>query len=285
MSDEKTYIFPDGAGNTNGMDPAALMAMMNNGGFGNGSWIWVIFLFFLYGWGGNEMFGRGNGIDSGLGTDLVMQAVNGNRSAISDLAGRLNCDINSINTAINAVQSSVQNVGSQVGMSGLQVINAIQSGNQTLAASLADCCCQNKLLITQSNYENQISTLNQTNQLGSKIDANSNSITSAIASQTTFLSDKFCELEKREMQSKIDSLLEEKNTLQTNIAFANQTGQIQAYISGIVSPLATEINTIKNALPQTVSVPYTPYTVIPNYNGFNYTGYNYYGVNPGSIWS
>ena len=47
MSDEKTYIFPDGAGNTNGMDPAALMAMMNNGGFGNGSWIWVIFLFFL----------------------------------------------------------------------------------------------------------------------------------------------------------------------------------------------------------------------------------------------
>ena len=49
MSDEKTYIFPDGAGNTNGVDPAALMAMMNNGGFGNGSWIWVIFLFFLYG--------------------------------------------------------------------------------------------------------------------------------------------------------------------------------------------------------------------------------------------
>lgn len=282
MSDEKTYIFPDGAGSTNGMDPAALMAMMNNGGFGNGSWIWVIFLFFLYGWGGNGMFGRGNGIDSGLGTDLVMQAVNGNRSAISDLAGRLNCDINSINTAINAVQSSVQNVGSQVGMSGLQVINAIQSGNQTLASQLAQCCCENKLLVTQSNYENQISTLNQTNQLGSKIDANTNTIAAQIAAQTTFLSDKFCDLEKREMQARIDSLLEEKNTLQTNIAFANQTGQIQNYISGIITPIAKEVDTIKRSLPSSVTIPYVPYTAVPN-TGL-YSGYCYGTANQ-SIWS
>lgn len=282
MSDEKTYIFPDGAGSTNGMDPAALMAMMNNGGFGNGSWIWVIFLFFLYGWGGNGMFGRGNGIDSGLGTDLVMQAVNGNRSAISDLAGRLNCDINSINTAINAVQSSVQNVGSQVGMSGLQVINAIQSGNQTLASQLAQCCCENKLLVTQSNYENQISTLNQTNQLGSKIDTNTNTIAAQIAAQTTFLSDKFCDLEKREMQARIDSLLEEKNTLQTNIAFANQTGQIQNYISGIITPIAKEVDTIKRSLPSSVTIPYVPYTAVPN-TGL-YSGYCYGTANQ-SIWS
>ena len=219
------------------------------------------------------MFGRGNGIDSGLGTDLVMQAVNGNRSAISDLAGRLNCDINSINTAINAVQSSVQNVGSQVGMSGLQVINAIQSGNQTLASQLAQCCCENKLLVTQSNYENQISTLNQTNQLGSKIDANTNTIAAQIAAQTTFLSDKFCDLEKREMQARIDSLLEEKNTLQTNIAFANQTGQIQNYISGIITPIAKEVDTIKRSLPSSVTIPYVPYTAVSNtglYGGYCY---------------
>ena len=37
MAEEKTYIFPEGAGN-NGMDTGALLAMMNNnGGFGNGS--------------------------------------------------------------------------------------------------------------------------------------------------------------------------------------------------------------------------------------------------------
>lgn len=282
MSDEKTYIFPDGAGNSNGLDTGSLLAMMNNGGgFGNGSWIWVIFLFFLYGWNRNGMFG-GNGLDSGLGTDLVMQAVNGNRSAISDLANRLNCDINTISTAINSVQSSVQSVGAQVGLSGQQVINAIQSGNQTLASQLAQCCCDNKLLVTTQGYENQIATLNQTNQLGSKIDGNSAAITDAISKQTTFLSDKFCELEKREMQARIDSLLEEKNTLQTNIAFANQTGQIQAYIASVVQPVATEVDSIKRALPSSITLPYTPYTVVPN-NGL-YNGY-YYGTPNNSIWS
>lgn len=227
------------------------------------------------------MFG-GNGVDSGLGTDLVMQAVNGNRSAISDLANRLNCDINTISTAINSVQSSVQSVGAQVGLSGQQVINAIQSGNQTLASQLAQCCCDNKLLVTTQGYENQIATLNQTNQLGSKIDGNSAAITDAISKQTTFLSDKFCELEKREMQARIDSLLEEKNTLQTNIAFANQTGQIQAYIASVVQPVATEVDSIKRALPSSITLPYTPYTVIPN-NGL-YNGY-YYGNQNTSIWS
>lgn len=278
MSDEKTYIFPEG--NSSSADPMALMAMMgNNGGFGNGNWIWVLFLFIL-GFGRNG-WGQ-NGMDSGLGTDLVMQAVNGNRSAISDLANRLNCDINTVTTAINSVQSSVQSVGSQVGMSGLQVINAIQSGNQTLASQLAQCCCENKLLVTQSNYENQISTLNQTNQLGSKIDANTNTIASQIAAQTTFLSDKFCDLEKREMQARIDSLLEEKNTLQTNIAFANQTAQIQNYISGVVTPVASEVDAIKRALPSSITLPYTPYTVVPN-PGL-YGGY-YYGTANQSIWS
>lgn len=281
MSDEKTYIFPDGGAQMNNLDPTALLAMMSNGGFGNGNWIWILFLFAFCGWGGNG-FNGGNGLNGGLGTDLVMQAVNGNRSAISDLANRLNCDINSVTTAINTVQSSIQSVGAQVGLSGQQVINAIQSGNQTLASQLAQCCCDNKLLVTTQGYENQIATLNQTNQLGSKIDGNTAAISDAISKQTTFLSDKFCELEKREMQARIDSLLEEKNTLQTNIAFANQTGQIQAYIASMVQPVATEVDSIKRSLPSSITLPYTPYTVVPN-NGL-YNGY-YYGNQNTSIWS
>lgn len=218
-------------------------------------------------------------MDSGLGTDLVMQAINGNRSAISDLANKLNCDINAVSTAINSVQSSVQNVGAQVGLTGQQVINAIQSGNQSIASQLAQCCCDNKLLITTQGYESQLAILNQTNQLGGKIDGNTASVLEAITRQTTLLSDKFCELEKREMQARIDNLLEEKNTLQTNIAFANQTGQIQAYISGVVQPMATEVDAIKRALPSSITLPYTPYTVVPNNTTYGYC------LNPGSIWS
>lgn len=47
MAEEKTYVFGEPSGS---MDPASLVALMNNNGFGgNGSWIWIIFLFFLYG--------------------------------------------------------------------------------------------------------------------------------------------------------------------------------------------------------------------------------------------
>ena len=45
------------------------LALMNgNGGFG-GNWMWIIFLFFLYGWGGNGMFGRGG--FGGLGNQII----------------------------------------------------------------------------------------------------------------------------------------------------------------------------------------------------------------------
>jgi hypothetical protein len=47
--------------NKGNMDPAALMAMMNNNGMGgNGCWwIWIILLFFVWGgWGGNGFGNR-----------------------------------------------------------------------------------------------------------------------------------------------------------------------------------------------------------------------------------
>ena len=87
--------------NKGNMDPAALMAMMNNGGFGgNGGWwwIWIILIFFCWGGFGGNGFGRG-GNDAGrlasqLNTDantsLLMQAINGNKEAISSLSNTLN---------------------------------------------------------------------------------------------------------------------------------------------------------------------------------------------------
>ena len=91
-----------------GMDPAALMAMMNNnGGFGgNGGWwwIWIILIFFCWGgWGGNGFGNRGGGasqlasqLNTDANTSLLMQAINGNKEAISNLSNTLNCDFNSV---------------------------------------------------------------------------------------------------------------------------------------------------------------------------------------------
>lgn len=299
--DSKTYVF--GADKASGIDASTLLAMMNgNNGFGgNGNWLWVIFLFFLYGWGGNGMFGnRNNGsglaneINNDYGRSLLLQAINGNGTAISQLASTLNCDVNSIQSAISAVSSNIQSVSAQVGMSGQQVINAIQSGNQTIAAQLAQCCCDNKLLITTQGYENQLATVRQTETLGSKIDSVGSTINNEIAKQTTLLSDKFCELEKREMQNKIDALREERSTLQGQISNANQTSQIQQYVAGTITPLATalaalqtELSNIKSKLPETVNVPYSPVvgvsSCVASQLGLNSLGLGSV-VSTGSIW-
>lgn len=103
--------------NKGNMDPAALMAMMNNNGMGgNGCWwIWIILLFFVWGgWGGNgfgNRCGEASQLASQLNTDantnLLMQAINGNKEAISTLSNTLNCDINSVQSALNTINTSV----------------------------------------------------------------------------------------------------------------------------------------------------------------------------------
>ena len=270
---EKTYVFDTNAGggfdnsalisclmnNCNkGVDPN-LMAMLTNGsknqdawGGGGMWWIWVIIMFWL--WGGNgNMFGRNgmqglNGIPNQLnndyGREVLLQAINGNGSAISQLATTLNCDVNSLQTAIGQVQNSIQSVGNQVGMSGQQIINSIQQGNCQLGNQLAQCCCGIQDSITRANYENQISNLNQTNTLQNSINTVNTSvergfastayetanqtceIKNAIAAQTTLINDKFCQLEMREMQNKIDALRQENTNLALAASQAAQTASI-----------------------------------------------------------
>lgn len=274
MSDAKTYIFGENGGsngmlsalapllNKSGLDPNLLLAMNNGGGFGgNGNWLWIIFLFFIWGWGGNRGWGNNGNSTDGLaalinndnGRDLLMSAIQGNGQAISQLATTLNCSVNTIQQGICALSSSVQGVSNQVGMSSMQVINAIQSGNTAIASQLAQCCCDNKLLVTQQGYENRIANSEQTAILGGKIDQ-----------QTTLLNDKFCQLEMREMQSKIDALREERSSLLSQISNANQTAAIQQYVGAVVNPIAKEVADIKAALPGSVTIPYSPVVGVPS---------------------
>lgn len=170
-------------GNNSNLDSALLLSMMNNGGFGNGSWMWIIFLFFLEPLMRNGFFGNGfgnnggfngncgglgylaNRVDDNAGRELLMQAINGNADAIQNLANRFNTTNDFIQQAICGVQNSISQLGGQVGLSGQQTINAIQQGNMTLASQLASCCCDLRTAITTGNYENQIATLQQTQLL------------------------------------------------------------------------------------------------------------------------
>lgn len=272
MSEESktTYLFGD---SRNTLDPNLMLAMNGgNGGFGgngfnNPFWALILLAFLRngngFGFGGND---NGN---TGFVASQLGQAIAGNANAISNLATHLDCSIGQVQSGLNALQSSIQAVGNQVGMSGQQIINAVNSGDSmianqlqqcccTLGNQITGCCCEVKDSITRQGYENQLATLNQTNVLGSKIDA-----------QTTFLSDKFCELEKREMQNKIDALREANSTLKGQIDNAQQTAQITGYINSVVTPLAQEVAGIKCKLPETVNVPYSPVVGIPSCVAYN----------------
>jgi len=279
-----------------GIDPSVLYAMNNSGGFGGGnSFLWIIFLFFLMGWGGNGNFGNfggnngtgflANQLNNDAGRDLLQQAIQGNGDAIRQLSTNLNCDINAIQGSLNSLMSALQGVGSQVGMSGLQVQNAIQMGDASLSRQLCECCCENRLLTTQQGYEAQIRTLEQTNQLGSQADRNTTNILSAIKDQNALILDQFCNLERREYQSKIAAQGDTITQLRGQIDNDRQTAQLY----NVIAPLQAKVNEIANKQPNTVPVTYPNITAVNNTPSFGFgwgAGFNPYGYGWGgtSYW-
>lgn len=291
--DTKTYVF----GNDSVPAWLAYGNNNNNGWFGGnglagGALGFLLGLVFGNGWGGFGGFGGygSNGAAaSSLGaqataynnTDLLMNAINGTDADIRQLATMANSDFDSMKTALATLNASLTNVGSQIGLSSLQVINAIQSGNASLASQLCQCCCENKLLVTQQGYEAQIATLNQTNQLSAQADRNANAIVSAINAQTVAMDNQFCAAKERDLQSKIDTQADIITQLRGQIDNANQTAQIAA----MLAPIKSEVAAIKASQPNTVPVQWPNLVAVNNtpYSGGFY-GYGYGYGNGGSYW-
>ena len=285
--ESKTYVFGnEGSTSNNGMlgllapllqkqgvDPNVLLAMKGNNGFGGeGGWfMWVIFLFFLMGWGGNGWGGFGNNGRGGLaneinndyGRGLLMDAIGGNRNALSNLATQLNCTEGQIQSAISALTSQVQNVGNQVGMSGKQTINALQQGNMQIAQQIANCCCQTNNNITTQGYENKLAICHQTHDINDNANANALMLRDTNQSNHLALMGKLDQMQTQAMQDKLDALREKNSALVAQISNEHQTQALQAYQAQIITPvnaalaaLQAEVAGIKCKLPNTVSVPY-----------------------------
>lgn len=201
------------------LDPNLVAALMNNKGnqdaWGGGGcwWIWIILLFFVWGGFGNNGFGNNNGanglpaqLNNDAGRELLMNAIQGNGTAISQLSSSLNCSTQQLQNAICQIQGQIQSVGNQVGLSSQQIINAVQSGNNQLLSQIASCCCDVRNAITTQGYENQLAIVNQTNTLSGNANTQFNILGAKIDAQTQIINDKFCQLEMREMQNKIDTL-------------------------------------------------------------------------------
>lgn len=285
-----------------GLDPNLLIAMnRNNGGFGGeGGWfMWVIFLFFLMGWGGNGWggFGRNNGagglaseINNDYGRSLLMDAIGGNRNALSNLATQLNCTEGQIQSAIAALNTQVQSVGNQVGMSGMQVINALQQGNMQIAQQIANCCCENRLATCQqtNTLTNAINTVATGQERGfSSVAYETQRQTCDIEKSIKDATDKIvagqAAAEMREMQSKIDHLREENGTFKSSAMTSQIVGQAIAPINAALAGLQSEVAGIKCKLPETTTIPYSPVVGVPSCVAAQY---GLYGLNgTATFWS
>ena len=302
MDDSKVFMFPEG-GNTSSIDPNLLLALNNNGGFGgNGNWIWILFLWMMWGnngWGNNGFNNNGgtgfisNQLNNNAGRDLLLQAINGRADSLNQLATILNTSVESVKNGIFSLQSSIQTVGSQVGMSGLETINAIQAGNATLGSQLASCCCENRLAIcnqtnaiqssiashdsnvrlqlAQNEAADQLSVCQQTNTLTSQASNNTNAILGAIKDQNAMIVDKFCDLEKRELQNKINTQGDIITQLRNQISNDKQTEAFTAAFHAIDDKVdaiaAKQPNTVPIQWPNLVAANATPYIGGYGWNG------------------
>ena len=307
MSKSEVFMFPDsynnGGGNTSSIDPALLLLLNNNGGFGGGNFMWVLFLFFLWPlfrngnmFGGNGMFGGGGnpcdctGFVSNLannqtGRELLAQAIQGNRDAISNLSNMLGCQIGDVQTVLSQIMSKVGDISCQTQLSSQQVINAIQAGNCQLGSQLASCCCDIKQAIAGVNvglergfsavaYETQRQTCD---------------IEKAIAASTERILAGQAAAEKREMQDKIDSLREKNsqqavviNNAQQTQVFGQMIAQATTPIAQAISGLRSDVDGIKCKLPETVTLPFSCATAVPTNYLYGVAGFGLNGC--GQIW-
>ena len=287
MSD-RTFIYEPTSGQMDAAT-AALLSNRNNGGlFGSNGLEGLIGLIIaagIFGGGnGNGWFGGGG--NNNTEREMILQAINRNGSDLNALAAQNNCSIGQVNAAINALATQLSTFAGQQGMTSMQIINAVQAGNATLASQLCDCCCKTQSAIQESNYLTERGFCN-TNQilsrgfsdLGYATRDQTCSIEKAIASSTAEILAGQRAAELRDLQNKLEAEREKVSQQATAINNYQQTQTFAAMLAPIQSDLAelkcNQVPVKKIACPET----YVPlnrsinenYGLVPNC-GFNAFG-------------
>ena len=300
---EGVYVFPDAVSKASGIDPGLLALLNQNGGFGgNGNWIWILFLWMM--WGGNGMNGIGgngagfisNQLNNNQGRDLLLQALNGRADALGQIAQITNTGVETVKNGIFALQNAINQVGANVGLTAAQTQNSILLGNANLSQQLCECCCNmrydlahqtnalqaqaasnfaatqlqaannqaaTQLQMAQIESADQLAVCQQTNILATQADRNANSILNAIAGQNTLITKEFCDLKERELQNKINTQGDIITQLRNQISNDHQTLQFNAAFHA----LDDKIDAMAAKQPNTVPVQY------PNLVAVNATPY------------
>lgn len=239
-----------------GMTPADIAAVTGNGGyqggFGNdGSWwIIVLFLFAIFGWGGNG-YGNGGGaygypigMQDGFDQAAVMGGLNGITAAVSN--GFANAEVSRCNAQTNILQTmndQTANITSQIA---------------NMALTNQSSCCDNKLQIADLKYT--VATENCADRAA--LDSALRDVIASNNANTQAILDKIC-------QKEIDDLKAQNASLQTQINLANLAASQNGQTAQILADNAAQTAILRQSLNPT---PVPAYVVQnPNCCG-NYTG-------------
>lgn len=225
--EDKINILPFNSGT----DSATAMAMMNNN-----PWMYLVMLALF----GNGSFGNGRSnqdyvalstqINDNNNNQYAREAIQGNSFAISQLAQNIGVNYNALTQAIGTVNMAISNLGSQTGMGFAGVTNAINLGNLNLIQQLKDCCCNMQTQVLNQGYQNQIQTINQTNDLQTAMRVENGLTRTEVAS-----------FRQAWENARYQDVVAEKTRLQTELDLLRQSQGTTAAIQAGIAPLSAKL--------------------------------------------
>ena len=262
-----TAMLPGLYGGYRGVDPNVLALMNGGNGFGGQNGIWgVIYLAIvasIFGWNnGGGLFG-GRGCNAVQGSpELVTSLLNRNETAIGQLAQSLNCSTQQIQTALSNIENSV-------GLTGTQIINALQAGDNNIITQLSSCCCNVLQAIERQGAATQLQNCQNMNALTREMNTNTRDLRDATQAQTQAILAKLDAAETRVLQDKLDAERQKSATLAAQLNNEHQTQAIMANVGQQIAPLVAglqalqgDVEKVKCSLPPTISVPYPTVTAV-----------------------
>lgn len=294
-------MVPDNGNNNNNVLPWMLAGNGGFGGFGGGNF-WGAGIGAFLGSALGNWFGGGNGFGGNNGgaaaaslgaqatannnTELLRAAISSNgeqsRQAIQTVSTMLGQDFATVSAQFGAINGILNNMAIQNATTPLQIVNAIVSGNKDLAAEFASCCCQNKLLVTEQGYQNQLRQLEQTAAMNNGFAGVNTNIAATKAAQelsdckqTYALTDtmnnhflaldnKMDAMESSRKDREIAALTAKIAQLESQNYTAGVIGQAMGPVNAQLAALARELEAIKSKQPNTVNVQYPNLVAVNN---------------------
>lgn len=217
----------------------------NNGWGSDGSWLWILVIFALLGWGGG--FGGFGGFGGGFGgggaypTEAILQRSLDTQTIIGKLDGLSSgvCDStfalnNTMVNGFNGVSSAVCNLGYEQAQLHNATQMAIMQGQNAVQNQIAQCCCDNKAALADLKYDMATSDCSIKTLINQLVQQLMWGQQNGIRDLSDLINNKFCQLE----MSQKDAVIADLRTQLAQCGDQNMANAIVARLTAVINPPA-----------------------------------------------